>query len=104
MKLKKSGKMLMCCMAVAGTLATNVLMAEALSSCTHPYFQVAMDVLKQERSDANYHFKLIGTHHVCPCGYEYWTDLYETKEKHVWDQYYDKGHWYTYCTICKYKP
>ena len=105
MKLKRSIRMLMCCLAAVGTLTVNSLTAEA-AMCTHPYFQEIVDVEKYNYHDANYHYSVFGTHCVCPCGYEYWKNLQEVKSFHTWEIVEDKqlGVKFTWCRECHYKP
>lgn len=105
MKWKRSIKMLMCCLAVVGTLSANVLTAEA-APCTHKFMQMVLDAEKYSYHDANYHYSVCGTHCVCPCGYECWKDLYEVKSFHSWEIVEDKqqGTKFTWCSVCHFKP
>lgn len=84
MKLKRSIRMLMCCMAVAGMLAVNGLTAEAAAPCKHTFMQSAMNVFKEQGHNLTHHWSICGTQFKCPCGYEYWEDLYEcNREVHT---------------------
>lgn len=106
MKLKRSIKMLMCCMAVAGTLAVNGLTVEAVTPCKHTFMQEIVGVAYDSYHDANYHYTVYGTHCVCPCGYECWKNLYEEKSFHSWEIVEDvvEGVKYTRCSVCHFKP
>lgn len=107
MNLKRSFRMLMCCLAVVGTLSADVLTTEA-AMCTHPYLQIAMNVYKEEYHDAYYHYIIYGTQYSCPCGYTYWKDLNKQKSKHTFvtkiEELNGKNVEIVYCSGCGFLP
>lgn len=100
MKLKRSIRMLMCCMAVAGMLAVNGLTAEAATPCKHTFMQEIVGVTYDCYYDANYHYVVSGIHCTCPCGYECWKNLETERSAHTWPSIVIGN---KRCTVCGYE-
>lgn len=108
MKLKRSIKLLMCCLAVMGIFSVNGLTTKA-AACTHPIFRVSDNVAKETYHDAYRHYIIYGTQYSCPaCGYTYWEDLHTTKADHTWATKIEiingKEAEIIYCTGCNFLP